>query len=124
MRNNTLSGVHKTLAVGCFAIVAEMSAVSCFAELSLSTDTWAGRKAHLAVVNPPVQADDGYRISLCGEWDFAAFRHALESRDLQYELEKDFWGRDGVWKNVRKIMVPGCWEAQGVGLFCCVCIHQ
>ena len=115
MRNNTLSGVHKTLAAGCFAIVAGMSAVSCFAELSLSTDTWAGRKAHLAVVNPPVQADDGYRISLCGEWDFAAFRHALESRDLQYELEKDFWGRDGVWKNVRKIQVPGCWEAQGVG---------
>ena len=98
-----------------FSVCLLLATRSSFAELSLTTDSWAGRKAHLAVVNAPVPVNDGNLISLRGDWDFAAFRHALESRDLQYELEKDFWGREGVWKNVRKITVPGCWEAQGVG---------
>lgn len=99
------------------AVCAVFSAMmfSANAETLVGTDSWAGRRSRLAVVNPAVPADDGSVMSLDGEWEFAAFRHALESRDLQYELEKDFWGRDGVWKNVRKINVPGCWEAQGVG---------
>lgn len=78
-------------------------------------DSWAGRESRLARVNPPVRIEDGSVLSLRGEWEFAAFRHALEARDLGYSNDKDFWGKDSVWKNSRKIQVPGCWEAQGVG---------
>ena len=80
------------------------------------SDAWGGRPGHLAVVNPPVPTDDGRVLSLRGEWEFSAFRHAIEGRDLRYMHERNFWGEapEG-WKNLRKINVPGCWEAQGVG---------
>ena len=78
-------------------------------------DLWAGRPRHLAVVNPSVPANDGSTISLRGEWDFVQYRHGIEVRDLRYAEERDFWGREGIWKNARKILVPGCWDAQGVG---------
>lgn len=96
--------------------VGSLAAVHADSILSLPTDSWSGRPTHLAVVNPAVPADDGSVLSLRGEWEFARFRHALEARDLRYEKKTDFWGRESpVWKNVRKITVPGCWEAQGVG---------
>ena len=85
-------------------------------ELRIPTDSWAGRKSHLAVVNPAVPVVDGNVLSLRGEWEFSDFRHALEARDMRYHLDKDFWGKDSAaWKNLRTILVPGCWEAQGVG---------
>ena len=80
------------------------------------SDAWGGRPSHLAVVNPPVPTDDGRVLSLRGEWEFSAFRHAIEGRDLRYMHERNFWGEEPEgWKNLRKINVPGCWEAQGVG---------
>ena len=79
-------------------------------------DSWGGRESHLAVVNPPVPATDGSVLSLRGEWEFTAFRHASEARNLRFYLEKDFWGRDRVlWTNRQTVVVPGCWEAQGFG---------
>ena len=78
-------------------------------------DTWAWIDAHPAVVNPVVPvADPGDVLSLRGEWDFVThgdFRSQLrncQSTDWSRFNEKD-------WTNTRKIQVPGCWEAQGVG---------
>ena len=96
-------------ALGCVA------AASAGAGEVSGTDQWAGRARHLAVVNPPVPADDGSTVSLRGEWEFVQYRHGIEVRDLRYAEERDFWGREGIWKDARKIQVPGCWDAQGVG---------
>ena len=80
------------------------------------TDAWAGRRRHLAVVNAPVPVDDGTVVSLSGEWEFCSFRHRLGARDFFLANgNRDYWGGPGAWQTVRKIMVPGCWEAQGVG---------
>ena len=43
-----------------------------------------------------------------GEWDFAKFNHGSGKRTVRHA--SDLWADGG-----RKIMVPGCWEAQGVG---------
>ena len=72
--------------------------------------TWGGREEHPAVVNPVLGNEAGSVISLRGEWEFTPFAGNL--------------GRNGIWKpfykeknwpDVRKIQVPACWEAQGVG---------
>ena len=97
------------MTAGFFALVAVAAACS-------GSDVWGGRPSHLAHVNPPVLTDDGRVLSLRGEWEFSSFRHAIEARDLRYMHEKNFWGEEPEgWKNLRKINVPGCWEAQGVG---------
>ena len=82
----------------------------------VGTDVWAGRPRHLAVVNPAVKADDGSVISLRGEWEFAPWKHQGAARDAGCSNPAvDFWGNPSCWAKVRKISVPGCWEAQGVG---------
>ncbi len=69
-------------------------------------DDWAGRPRHLAVVNPPVPYEKGTVVSLRGEWDFA-FREGYVA---------EYWfSRFERWPGERRISVPGCWEAQGVG---------
>ncbi|MBR4654874.1 MAG: hypothetical protein IKO72_16070 [Kiritimatiellae bacterium] len=73
-------------------------------------DTWGARKAHPAVVNPALGYEPGTVVSLRGEWEF-------------FVPEKERPWRNGVWKHLyksewpgsRRIQVPGCWEAQGVG---------
>ena len=75
--------------------------------------TWGGRDEHLAVVNPVVAADEerGNVMSLRGEWEFVAEKMRSPWRNggpwLKFYRAK--------WENARKINVPGCWEAQGVG---------
>ena len=70
---------------------------------------------HPAVVNPAVSADVGGSVmSLRGEWEFLAQPMA---KPIHYGGP---WGpklyRAGQeWPGARKIEVPGCWEAQGVG---------
>ena len=73
-------------------------------------DLWAQRASHPAVVNPVLGQDAVNVISLRGEWEF---------------MTRDEFGRnrpgpvcDWMWEAKpwpRKISVPGCWEAQGVG---------
>ena len=76
---------------------------------------WGGREEHPAVVNPVVSADVGGSVmSLRGEWEFLAQPMA---KPIHYGGP---WGpklyRAGQeWPGARKIEVPGCWEAQGVG---------
>ena len=70
-------------------------------------DQWGGIPSHPAVVNPSVPAAaPGDLVSLRGEWEF--------SNEVR---ENGHWRHDTFreWKNARKIAVPGCWEAQGVG---------
>ena len=77
-------------------------------------EQWACIKAHPAVVNP-VGRDphDESVLSLRGEWDFCPTQQAiLGNSPSGRELTK---GDHGFWRERRKIQVPGCWEAQGVG---------
>lgn len=68
----------------------------------------AGREATPAVVNPPMRSALRDTIALDGSWDFAI------DPKLQGEAEK--WYVPGTALPAsRKIAVPGCWEAQGVG---------
>ena len=71
--------------------------------------TWGGREAHPAVVNSVLPQENV--ISLCGEWEFSIPEHDLPNRN-------GAWGNFSLkqkWGESRRIRVPGCWEAQGVG---------
>ena len=72
--------------------------------------TWGARKAHPAVVNPACGVMDGSVISLRGEWEFSPLGGRLRRNGIWNHYYKD-----KVWKDVRPIQVPACWEAQGVG---------
>ena len=72
---------------------------------------WGGREERLAVVNPAVGNDAGSVISLRGEWEFLAKNMSAPWRNGVW---KHFY-REEKWEGSRKINVPGCWEAQGVG---------
>lgn len=71
-------------------------------------DAWDGRTAQLGVVHPVVRSPLQKVISLRGDWEFAT--------DPQACGRAAGWMRPGaVWPDLRTILVPGCWEAQGVG---------
>ena len=100
---------HRAIAEAVFAAIRRSDAPN----VEEGRLTWGGREEHLAVVNPAVAAEEerGNVISLRGEWDFSAkqmkrapFRTGMW--ELYYKMK---------WWDVRKINVPGCWEAQGVG---------
>ena len=74
-------------------------------------DDW-GVPPHPAVVNPVLGSDPSAVISLRGEWEFSPHRMFYPERN-NHKVRR-FYLRDD-WPDVRKIQVPGCWEAQGVG---------
>lgn len=78
------------------------------ADMSFSDDDWAGRKRRPAVVNAPVPTDSDTLLSLRGEWDFAF-------REYDFAARIHSFHKLGTWPRERKVVVPGCWEAQGVG---------
>ena len=90
------------------SVVAVSAAVLCGASLPM---TWGGREEHLAVVNPVMGIEEGSVISLRGEWEFLAKNMSAPWRN---GIWKHFYS-EGKWEGSRKINVPGCWEAQGVG---------
>ena len=69
-----------------------------------------GKPESPAVVNPAVRSTHQQFISLSGDWDFA-----LGNWFLRWRMGKDEPGWDYSPTEVRKIQVPGCWEAQGFG---------
>ena len=84
------------------------------ADVSLNAqdiDHWGLRPASPAVVHSltvsPLQAI----LSLRGQWDFVTDPQLMGR--WRTGLGPD-WNEPN-WSGVRKIMVPGCWEAQGVG---------
>ena len=72
-------------------------------------DTWAGRKALPAVVNPAVASPLQSVLSLRGEWEFITHGSA----PLRHPFWQSFYAQ--AWPDSRTLQVPGCWEAQGVG---------
>ena len=72
-------------------------------------DTWGGRKAEPAVVNPVVRGAMQEVISLRGEWEFITKGVAPLRQPRWY----GFYAQ--AWPGSRSIEVPGCWEVQGVG---------
>ena len=88
-------------------------------------DTWAGIRPLPAVVNPVGREASCNVISLRGEWDFVAqpkpnwrrYRHTkvpFAKVDENTPVHRRS-SLDTPWSAARKIMVPGAWEAQGVG---------
>ena len=72
-------------------------------------DTWGGRKALPALVNPVVRSPLQDVLSLRGEWEFVT-QGVAPSRHPGWRA---FYAKP--WPGARTIQVPGCWEAQGVG---------
>jgi len=67
------------------------------------------RRALPAVVNPAVRSPLQAVLSLRGEWEFVTQGVA----PLRHPRWRAFYSKP--WPGSRKIQVPGCWEAQGVG---------
>lgn len=76
-----------------------------------TVDHWGTRPASPAVVNSVVVSPLQQVISLRGEWDFVTDPVLMGRHRMGKGPE---WNEPN-WKDVRKIQVPGCWEAQGVG---------
>ncbi len=72
-------------------------------------DTWGGRQSLSAVVNPAVRSPLQDVVSLRGEWEFVT----KEVGPSRHPGWRAFYAKP--WPGSRKIQVPGCWEAQGVG---------
>ena len=72
-------------------------------------DTWGGRKALPAVVNPAVRSPLQDVVSLRGEWEFVT-QGVAPSRHPYWRA---FYSKP--WPGSKTLQVPGCWEAQGVG---------
>lgn len=88
-------------------------------------DTWAGIRPLPAVVNPVGREASPDLISLRGEWEFVQqpkpnwrrYRHTkvpFAKVDENTPMHRRS-SNDTPWSAARKIMVPGAWEAQGVG---------
>lgn len=73
-------------------------------------ETWGGRAAIPALVNPAVKSPLQAVLSLRGEWEFVT---QVEVRPLRHPGWSAFYAKP--WPDARPIQVPGCWEAQGVG---------
>ncbi|HOD48577.1 MAG TPA: hypothetical protein PLJ71_21435, partial [Candidatus Hydrogenedentes bacterium] len=74
-------------------------------------DHWGPRPASPAVVNPAALSPLQQIISLRGEWDFVTDPRLIG----RHRMGKGPGWNEPDWTNARKISVPGCWEAQGVG---------
>ncbi len=72
-------------------------------------DTWGGRKALPAVVNPASRSPLQNVVSLRGEWEFVT-QGVAPSRHPYWRA---FYSKP--WPGSHTTQVPGCWEAQGVG---------
>ena len=85
-------------------------------------ESWAGIKAHPAVVNPVGRdPDDPNTLSLKGTWDFRATLMRTQRGSPGFTASA---GTGALWnpkakgtrdREFRQIEVPGCWEMQGVG---------
>ncbi|MBR2837997.1 MAG: hypothetical protein IKE55_04395 [Kiritimatiellae bacterium] len=71
-------------------------------------DAWSRLERHPATVNAPIGGGDV--LSLRGEWEFTP--HETLRGSYNAYLDEREWTRTGI----RRLHVPGCWEAQGVGV--------
>ena len=73
------------------------------------TEYWGGRRRHPAVVHSVTAVPSADCISLAGEWSFTNRTHDSSAYALPDWPEKALWGASA------KVMVPGTWEASGIG---------
>ena len=86
-------------------------------------DVWAGIPRRPAVVNPPVRAEGAKYISLAGEWELVKRPHGAVAgrslQEMQYGIrwggQRNKWYASSGTDTVHRVVVPGCWEASGVG---------
>ena len=106
-----LAALIALLAAGFFAPAARAQAEPApLGEAGLEgADTWGGRRALPALVNPVVASPLQSVLSLRGEWEFVT----KETAPLRHPGWNAFYARP--WPGARTIQTPGCWEAQGVG---------
>ena len=79
-------------------------------------DDWGGVEKRLAVVNSVTYCEnDPMRLSLRGEWYFCDATDKSRNWTRNLGAWSNGYQMDPLPKSARKIMVPGCWEAQGVG---------
>ena len=81
---------------------------SALAETAPSGKAKKGRESTPAVVNPAIRSKLRTTLSLDGQWDFAVDPKLSGESEEWYLPEKSL-------PPSRKITVPACWEAQGVG---------
>jgi beta-galactosidase len=74
-------------------------------------DHWGLKTASPAQVNTVTASPLQEIISLSGEWDFVTDPRLMG----RHRMGKGPGWNEPDWKNTRKIEVPGCWAAQGVG---------
>jgi len=83
-------------------------AAAAYAQLD---DPWGQRTASPAVVNSVTVSPLQQILSLRGEWDFVTDPGLMG----RHRMGKGPAWNEPDWSDARKIQVPGCWEAQGVG---------
>ena len=93
------------LAIVCAAFGSAAAAIPEVPEELRGVNAWGGRRPHPAVVNPVGREADANLISLRGAWSFCTAKPNCPG----------MYFRGMVTNNCRKIQVPSCWEAQGVG---------
>ena len=74
-------------------------------------DPWGTRPASPAVVHSVVISPLQNILPLRGEWDFVTDPQLMG----RHRMGKGPGWNEPDWTGARKIVVPGCWEAQGVG---------
>ena len=74
-------------------------------------DCWGPCPASPAVVHAVVVSPLQEIVSLRGDWDFVTDPHLMG----RHRMGKGPAWNEPNWSGVRKIQVPGCWSAQGVG---------
>lgn len=79
-----------------------------WAQSSTDLQPRPGREASPAVVNPAIRSALRATLNLDGPWDFAIDPKLCGESQQWYLPDKPLPG-------ARKLQVPGCWEAQGVG---------
>ena len=74
-------------------------------------DHWGPCPASPAVVHSPTPLPMQQVLSLRGEWEFITDPRMMG----RHRMGKGPGWNEPDWKESRSILVPGCWEAQGVG---------
>ena len=69
----------------------------------------SSRRAGIAVVNPVFRSEHRQTIDLSGTWDFATDPEKVGD-------DRKWYVPDAIWTNQTTLKVPGCWEAQGIGI--------
>ena len=102
----------KTAVVRMSAVVGMVALLGSADDQAISgVESWGYRKAQPAVVNPDARSPLQNVISLRGEWEFVTKEPNMRPR--RHPGWEHFYNQP--WPGSRKIQVPGCWEAQGVG---------